>query len=233
VFFTPRLGSSWLTKIVTATRMLGNLEEYINPDFIPDVARRMHATNPATLLAMLRRWAQTKNGVFSMEARAVDVKLFGEVDFFEAFGPCTVIYFLWRDNLVAQGISLYRAVRTKRYHSTDTPAAPPDYDATQIADWMGHIVEIENANLTLLERRGLHARFLRYEDIVMDSTTTLSILADAMRVDLPEERLAAGREQALVKIGDEWNGAAELRFRKERRNFVADLDGQRLIRRTP
>jgi LPS sulfotransferase NodH len=231
VFFTPRSGSSWLTKIVSATKRLGNLEEYINPDFIPDVARQMHATDQTTLLAMLKRWAKTKNGVFSMEVRAVDVQLFGETEFFDSFSPDTVIFYLWRDNIVAQGISLYRAVTTKRYHSTDTPTAPPDYDAEGIAEWIRHIVKIENANLMLLRRRGLHSRFLRYEDIVIDSAATLGILADAVGVELEAEQFAAGREQELHKIADEWNDSAEQRFREERRDFLGDLDGQRLIRR--
>jgi LPS sulfotransferase NodH len=233
VFFTPRSGSSWLTKIVSATKRLGNLEEYINPDFIPDVARQMQATNQATLLAMLKRWAKTENGVFSMEVRAVDIHLFGEAEYFDAFGPGTVTFFLWRDNIVAQGISLYRAVTTNRYHSTDAAAAPPQYNAEPIAEWMRHIVEIENENLTLLQRHGLHARFLRYEDIVRDRATTLAMLADAVRVDLTAEQFAAGAEQELHKIGDDWNRRAEQRFRREQRDFVWDLELQRLIRREP
>jgi LPS sulfotransferase NodH len=233
VFFTPRSGSSWLTKIVSATKSLGFLEEYINPDFLPDVARQMHATDQATLLAMLKRWAKTKNGVFSIEVRAVDVDLFGEEEFFEAFSPSTVTFFLWRDNIVAQGISLYRAVTTKRYHSTDAPAASPAYDAEAIAGWMRHIVEIENENLTLLQRRGLHARFLRYEDIVRDRATTLATFSDAVRVDLTPEQFEAGQEQDLHKIADEWNYSAEQQFRQERRDFIWDLEGERLIRQAP
>jgi LPS sulfotransferase NodH len=233
VFFTPRSGSSWLTKIVSATKSLGALEEYINPDFIRDVATQMHATYQATLLAMLKRWAKTENGVFSMELRTDDIELFGEAEFFAAFGAGTAIFFLWRDNIVAQGISLYRAVVTNRYHSTDAPAAAPDYDAGQIAEWMRHIVEIENKNLTLLQRRGLPARFLRYEDIVRDRATTLAILADAVRVDLTEEQLAGSREGELHKIADEWNHNTERRFREERRDFIWDLEAQRLIRREP
>src|ERR1700722_2503668 len=105
VFFTPRSGSSWLTKIVSATNSLGYLEEYINPEFMLDTAARMHSTYQATLLAMLKRWAKTDNGIFSMEVRAIDIELFDEAEFFAAFGAGTVIFFLWRDNIVAQGIS--------------------------------------------------------------------------------------------------------------------------------
>lgn len=233
VFFTPRSGSSWLTKVAAATDRLGFLEEYINPDFIHDVARQMHAAHQSTLLAMLKRWAKTDNGVFSMELRAIDIALFDENAFFDAFGAGTVVFFLWRDNIVAQGISLYRAITTNRYHSTDAPAPPPAYDADQIAEWMRHIVEIENQNLALLQRRGLHARFLHYEDIVRDRATTLTILADAVRVDLTEEQLAASGDGELHKIADQWNHSAEQRFRAERRDFIWDLEAERLMRRGP
>ena len=233
VLFTPRSGSSWLTKIVSATLQLGFLEEYINPSFIDDVAKAMDATDHATLIAMLKRRAKTTNGVFSMEARAVDIALFGETEFFQAFGNGAVVFFLWRDDIIAQGVSLYRAVATNRYHSTDAPTAAPEYNADEIAEWALHVVAIENANFALLERRGLHARFLRYEDIVRDRATTLAIFADALRVDLTEEALAARQEQELHKIADKWNYDAAERFLKERREFVSELEAQRRIRRGP
>lgn len=233
VFFTPRSGSSWLTQIVAATTSLGFLEEYINPEFLADTAIRMHSTYQATLLAMLKRWAKTENGVFSMEMRAIDIELFDKSEFFAAFGPETVVFFLWRDNIVAQGISLYRAIATQRFHSTEVPAPAPNYDADMIGHWMLHILEIENDNLTMLRRRGLHARFLRYEDIVRDRRTTLVILSDALRICLTEDKLAARPDGELRKIGDEWNLITEQRFRAERRDFIWDIEGRRLMRQNP
>jgi LPS sulfotransferase NodH len=233
IFFTPRSGSSWLSKIIVNTQRLGTPEEYINPEFIPFITKKMHATSQATLLGMLKRWTKTKNGIFSMEVRAIDVELFGETEFFAAFDPSTVIFFLWRDNIVGQGISLYRAVSTNRFHSDVASVAPPAYDVEKIAEWMRHIVQIENDNLTLLRRRDLPIRFLRYEEIVRDRETTLAILADALRVDLTEKRLVKGREAELHKIADEWNRAAEQRFREERRDFIYEIEAQRLIRQSP
>jgi LPS sulfotransferase NodH len=233
VLFTPRSGSSWLTKIVSSTKCLGNLEEYINPDFVRGVAKQLHATHQATLLAMLKRLSKSQNGVFSMEARALDIELFGEPEFFAALGPRTEVFYLWRGSIVAQGISLYRAVATKRFHSTEAPVPPPAYDPQQIAEWTGHVLGIENDNLKLLERRGLHARFLRYEDIVQDRAATLRILADAVRVDLTQAQLDASRVSELQKLADEWNSNAEQRFREERPDFIKEIEAQRLIRRDP
>jgi LPS sulfotransferase NodH len=231
VCFTPRSGSSWLTRIVSATKKLGALQEYINPDFVRDVAKEMHSTHQATMLAMLKRWTATPNGVFSMETRATDIELFGEADFFIAFDSQTVFFYLWRDNIVAQGISLYRAVTTNRFHSSDAPVAAPSYEPDLIAEWMRHIVQIENENLVMLQRNGRYPRFLRYEDIIRHSKTTLAIIADAVRVDLTTEQSSVSESDALTKIADEWNGKAEQNFRAERRDFILDLEERRLIRR--
>jgi LPS sulfotransferase NodH len=229
--FTPRSGSSWLAKIAGATQQLGFFEEYINPDFIHEVATQMYANDRITLLAMLRRWAKSENGVFSMEARAIDIERFGEAEFFEAFGAPAVTLFLWRDNIVAQGISLYRAVDTGRFHSADAPAPTPEYDPDKIAEWMAHIVEIENQNLALMERHGLHARFLRYEDIIRDRRTTLTIVADSVRINLLDKHHAASQENEPHKLADDWNHNAERDFRDKRRDFIWNLEAQRLIRR--
>jgi trehalose 2-sulfotransferase len=231
MLFTPRSGSSWLSKIASATAQLGFFEEYINQDFIYEVATQMHANDRTTLFAMLKRWAKSENGVFSMEARAVDIELFGETEFFEGLGTPTAVFFLWRDDIVAQGLSLYRAVATRRFHSSDAAVPAPDYDADQIADWMTHIVEIENQNLALLSRHGLHARFLRYEDIVRNRKTTLTILADAVRINLIDKHHVANHKNEPHKLADHWNRNAEQRFREERRDFVWNLEAQRLIRR--
>lgn len=230
VFFTPRSGSSWLTRIVSATQCLGFLEEYINPAFVRGVAAQMHATDQATLLAMLRRCARTDNLVFSMELRAIDVALFGEAEFFAAFDADPVAFLLWRDNIVAQGISLYRAVATQRYHSTDAATPPPAYDAAQITEWMRHIVEIENTNVTLLRQRGMHPKRLCYEEMVQDRAKTLMTIADALGVTLAVDHRTCCSMRALEKVADAWNRETEDRFRTECVGIVRELEAARLIR---
>jgi LPS sulfotransferase NodH len=165
-----------------------------------------------------------------MELRAVDVALFGEAEFFAAFDADPVTFILWRDNIVAQGISLYRAVATQRYHSTDAPAPPPAYDAAQITEWMRHIAEIENANVALVRDRGLRAQRLQYEEMVRDRVATLMTIAQALGVTLPMDQLACECPGALEKIADVWNHDAEGRFRAECAETVRAVEAERLIR---
>jgi LPS sulfotransferase NodH len=234
IFFTPRSGSSWLTSVLSATKKLGFPEEYINPDFLPDVIRATNARRPEQLMGMLKRSRKSANGVFGMEVRAVDVALFGEQEFFAEFNSTTIMYYLWRDNIIAQGISLYRAVTTNRYHSTDSEVPPPPiYSADGIKYWTQHIAEIENENLKMLERQGLTARFLRYEDIVRDRSTTLLLFAEPLRVSLEPAELQQRSLSELTKIADFWNYDVEARFRREEPQFASGIEERRLVRRAP
>jgi len=232
IFFTPRSGSSWLTSILSATKKLGYPEEYINPAFVRDVVKATNARTPELLIKMLKRKRKTFNGVFGMEVRAIDVLLFGEREFFDEVDPATLIYCLWRDDIVAQGISLYRAVTTGRYHSSDKMApSVPDYSADGIRHWIEDVANIENSNLKMLEQHNLTARLLCYEDIVGDRSLALSLFAEPLGVGLEAAELSQRSSDGLTKIADAWNFATEERFRREEPRYVSSIEEQRLVRR--
>jgi len=237
ILFTPRSGSSWLTTVLSATRRLGYPEEYINPNFLPGVIKATNARTQQQLIQMLRRRRKTPNGVFGIEVRSTDITLFGEEEFFGEFDGSTIVFYLWRGNLIAQGISLYRAVTTRRYHSTEkATTTPPPYGpevAEGIKQWVRHIAMIENQNFKILARRGLAARFLHYEDIVRDKNTTISLFLEPMRVTVEGAQPQSNPEQELRKIGDIWNLSAEEQFRKEEQVYVHTMEQQRLILREP
>ncbi|WP_297372255.1 Stf0 family sulfotransferase [Acidocella sp.] len=229
IFFSARSGSTWLTSMLSATRRLGFPEEYLNPAFIRDVAQFLNAAEPVRFLNALRRRRQTQNGLFGLETRAVDVRLFGEAAFFEAFGPETVFFNLWRENIAAQAVSLYRAVTTGRYHSTDPDSAtPPRYDTEAILEWLAHLVEQENDNLRMLKRHGRGFEMLRYESMVRDREATLDKISQAVGVTA-EYGAQAGTGETR-KIGDEWNREAERRLRAERGGELARIEAERLVR---
>jgi LPS sulfotransferase NodH len=231
IFFSARSGSTWLTSVVSATGELGFPEEYLNPAFVRDVAGFLNTTDPVLFLNALRRRRQSANGVFGLEARAVDVALFGEARFFEAFGPHTVFFNLWRRNIVAQAVSLYRAVATGRFHSTDErEAAEPVYDDAAILNWVAHLAEEENANLLMLRRHGRASLPLCYETIVQDRVGTLRALAEVLGVPVSAEALAEVPQGETRKIGDEWNREAERRLRAERGGELARIEAERLVR---
>ena len=84
--FTARSGSTWLTNVLSGTKLLGSPEEFINPDFVLDVARSLNAKEAIPFLELLRCRRKSPNGVFGIEARHVDIELIGEEAFFKIFG---------------------------------------------------------------------------------------------------------------------------------------------------
>jgi len=233
ILFTPRSGSTWLTAVIVATGCLGRPEEYLNPEFVPGVAQGANCTARRSLFPVLLRKCKTGNGVFGIETKFSDIKIFGEQDFFEDIGAGALFYCLWRDNIVAQGVSLYRAVTTGKFHSTDGRAVtvPATYDTAGIMRWIEHILQIENDNCTLLSRRQIPCRFLRYEDIIRDEMLTLEAFGYPIlgRPILDSEISDNGAKPA--RLADAWNREAEERFRQEMPEFVLALRSRRLIKK--
>ncbi len=231
VFFTPRSGSTWLTEVLASTGRLGSPEEFINPDFVPDIARFLNAKEPGRYLDALLRRRKSPNGVFGMEAMASFVDFIGFDCFCRFFQAEAVFFHLWRENLVAQAVSLYRAVETGHFHSNGgTRALRPGYDADGLERWMSHIAGIENDNVRMLRRLGVPARLLCYEDLVGDRRRVAELFAHALAVPFAAGAFDAAGAGDLVKIGDDWNLESEARFRRERPAVVRRFEAGRLIK---
>ncbi|MGE4481626.1 MAG: Stf0 family sulfotransferase [Acidocella sp.] len=234
IMFTARSGSTWLTNVLSGTKLLGTPEEFINPDFVLGVARSLNTKEPAPFLELLQCRRKSPNGVFGMEVRHIDIELFGEDVFFKTFGENTVFFNLWRENIVAQAVSLYRAVSSGRYHSTDNaaPTVPP-YDADHINRWLMHLHLQENANIKLLGKRGIIFDNLRYETMVKNRETTLELFFDRLGLKDQQKEIETLIATELQKVGDCWNDETEQRFRAERASSIAEFEDSRLVRKLP
>jgi len=229
ILFSPRSGSTWLAATLGATGLLGHPYEHLHPDMARRRAEEAHSTEPAGVLAVLLRRHQTANGVFGLKLRALDIHLFGADAFFAALGPGTAYFCLWRENVVAQGISLYRAIASGRWHSYDAPRPPPAYDAAAIATWIAHVIEVENDNLDLLTDRRIAATWLRYEDIARRDALCIDLFAARLGSPLPPGGPPPARPNALTVVADAWNADAEARFRAEEAPRLADLISSRRL----
>jgi LPS sulfotransferase NodH/acetyltransferase-like isoleucine patch superfamily enzyme/ribosome modulation factor len=230
VLFSARSGSTWLTAALTETKRLGHPEEYLNPDFVQEVAKSMYSKTPEEFFEVLLRKKKTPNGVCGMEARHVDIELIGK-EVFSKFFSQGVFFHLWRENIIAQAISLYKAVASNRYHSISGPATEaPEYDADKILSWLRHIANTENNNVKLLRELNLPARHLRYEDIVRDRVQTVRQFAHALGVPFTPGDFQQGIAQDLKKIGDAWNVEIEQRIRLDRPSEIAAFENARLVK---
>ena len=232
IVFSPRSGSSWLARLLSSTERLGFPEEYINPEFVVEVARFLDANEPNRFLDALVRRRKSENSVFGIKARALDVDLFGAEPFRYCFGQHTIFFHLWRRNLIAQAVSLYRAVETGRYHSTDASnVGPPAYNSDAVLVWMDQIAAIENANVKLLHQLGIGPRLICYEELIGKRQRALDLFSRVLAVPLPtNQRADDPAADDLVGVSDAWNVAAEDRFRREQPGLVQMYEERRLIK---
>lgn len=225
IIFTGRSGSSWLAGLLAATGRLGRPDEYFNPGLIEGAARDLHAGSASAYLAMLVRACRTANGVFGAKLRHTDAELFGEAEIFASLLPDAVIFLLWRENIIAQGISLFRAMGSARFHGADAAEAPPPpYDAAAIARCVAQVLHTEHGNLRMLARQGRRFAALRYEALRADPLAHIRAIATVLDVPLSvEEAQAAIAASPHIRLADDWSRAAEARFRQEESQAVAAI----------
>lgn len=84
---------------------------------------------------------------------------------------------------------------------------------------------MEHDNEQLLRRRAIRARRLSYETLVPDHYTAIAVFVAALGVAVPPMALAA--MPTLDAVSDDWNAAAEQRFRREQRDLVAAVESGR------
>ena len=226
ILFGARTGSTWLTHLLK--NLLGNPDEYINPNFLVGNANRTGATEQRDFMGALRSITQT-NGVFGIEATCEHIKIFGENKFFASI-PNPVVFYLWRENLVAQAVSLYRAVKSGYFHSIKGEQPPdPECVPEEIVRWYKYMATVENENVKLLERRNLPSINLTYETIFKDPRATLELFFTAL--DRPPPHPQDNKKNPLKKLGDEWNENAELQFRNNFPELIAEVEMNRLVRK--
>jgi LPS sulfotransferase NodH len=220
ILFAPRSGSTWLSFLALRTGVLGQPFEFLNPAEIPVEVRRVGTADQARYLDAVMRRAQSSNRVFGIKLRAIDVALFGEDAFFRDFLPARFAV-LHRQDLLAQGVSLYRAVASGRWHSYDAVREPPAYDADAIAHWTAQAAEVERDNEALIQRRDLAPLRLCYETMVQYPAGALAVLARLAGVTPPP--VQASTSNGLSLLADDWNESVAARFRRERSAFLDTL----------
>lgn len=150
IYFTPRSGSSWLTDLATRSGFLGGARECFNPQFMGEMAQFLGARTMDEYIEVIRR-RFCNRGTFSFEITLFQLReVFGSTDaFMERFGRY-VPFWLIREDIVLQAVSLWKKEVTGIAHSVgSTPLGRADadanlaYDADGISRWLKHIVALE------------------------------------------------------------------------------------------
>lgn len=233
VFFTPRSGSSWLTDMIARTGQLGRPEEWFNPAFVPKAAQFVNAGNLVDYVKMLKR-KEAPGRIFGFEITYYQLMAtFGdEVRFLALFPPSTPSFFLVREDIILQAVSLAKSVMTSVYHSANAGEEEIrkadeafEYDAGTIKYWLKHILDQEIQLEQFFARHGIAPMRLSYERMMAAGPAqTLSLFARHLGVTLDRQAVNGGRHN---KIGTEKNTAFAARFASEHQDFLRSVAERR------
>ncbi|NES66071.1 MAG: hypothetical protein F6K24_12815 [Okeania sp. SIO2D1] len=179
ICITPRSGSSWLTEILSKTKILGNPEEWFNPGNLPGIIQnRYPCLDVIEYFDCIKRTQCTENKVFGMELSFFQYQLVCEaLEKTKNDSSLSLLnleknksIYLYRLDLVAQAVSLYRAVETGMFHSAQKNASEKalidfDYSEDKIWNWLIHILQQEFGWQQSFSKKGISPLCLTYEEI--------------------------------------------------------------------
>lgn len=201
IFFTSRSGSTALSRLAERHFAVERVGETLNASVLQRIARRRSCDGLQAALA----WGIEKGspqGWYLFKAGGAGLVNAARIGFLDRYGPMIRPILLLRQDIVAQALSIFFAVNTKRFHSTQ-PArhelTEADFDQRRIED---HIAVIAAGNALIagcLERFAHPARLLLYEGFAGgDAAGALAMLADAGLPPRPRPRIDEAREVARV-----------------------------------
>ena len=168
--FTPRSGSSRVTDLLDETGLVCPPREQFNPAFMADIAAKLSARHIGEYLPLLQRRFNL-NGTFGVQMTFSHVvnSFFTGRSAVRALKPQKYIW-LFREDIVAQAVSVSRMVQTKVAHSVHTTKQNLEgaddrfeYDEPQIHHALLRILWMENRSEKLLARKGHDVLRMSYE----------------------------------------------------------------------
>lgn len=232
MFFTPRSGSSWLTDIADRTGKLSIPGECFNPNFMPNMTRALNATNMDEYIDILVRRRNT-SGVFGFQItyHQLNAVFRNREDFLERF-PSEKYFWLVREDILLQAISLYKMQKTQLGHASQASAAELEakeksftYNAGQIKRWLEHIRHAEVDTEKLFADCGLSPFRMSYEQ---NTSLRPAKVVNAMGHYLGLEHMTGLKlNTAHRKIGTSTNDVYAARFREEMGDYMKRVEEER------
>lgn len=228
ILFTPRSGSSMLSDLARRTGVLGKPNELFNPNHIAKIALALDATSLPVYCDVARR-SQQRGGTFGFKIAYPQLgAVFPNEESFLKVFPDPNTFWLIREDIVLQAISLYKMQRTQLAHSPSSSAeeraareAAVVYDAAAIQHWLMHIRRAEEATEALIARAGYTPLRMSYErNIALKPNQLANVMV--RHVGLRTMRLP-GVESAHEKIGTDLNEDFAERFRAEQAAWLAPI----------
>jgi LPS sulfotransferase NodH len=205
-----RTGSEFLCQILGASGRLGRPSEYLNTYwmrcFIPDYPEDVGAQ-----VTIAHRVGTTNNGCFAMKLHAVQLERLLTGSRVETAFPNPVFVRLYRRDLLAQAISLYRARYGSQYHAHLPAARPVDFDAAAIQAMMVELTRSKARWALYFARNGVTPLAIAYEDLAADPEAVVRALGDHAGIAAAPHTVTEPLQVQHDTVTEEW-----------RRRFLAE-----------
>lgn len=234
IYFTPRSGSSWLTDVLVQTKRMSLANEAFNPNFIPNIARSVNASNLDQYVNAIKR-KHNNHGIYGFEItwHQLNAVFPKHAEFIEYFGTSPAFWLIRRD-IVAQAVSLAKMVTTKvahAPHTTKKDRAEAElafaYDSALIKRWLLHILVAEKGTEVLFDDHSINPLRICYEDMM---STGAEEVAWIMMEHVGATRLAdATFATQHEKLATAQNQEYADRFKIEHRQFLREVEQEREV----
>lgn len=233
ILFTPRSGSSWLTSILLNSQALGAPAEWFNPSLMPASSRVMGARSLDQFTHAIQRH-DLRGGLFGFEITHHQLEaVFGTAEAFMAHFQGSTFFWLIREDIVAQAVSLQKMVQTQVTHTANIDAEKVekadqifDYDDKGILHWTRHILNAERATEAMIKRFGLTPIRLSYEQMMAAGPSAV-VKYFAHHLGQTDRLSTDQTSSEHRKIGTAKNDAFAERFRKNHPILMRKIAFQR------
>ena len=226
VFAAPRTGSTLLCNLLRGTGVAGRPTEYFFPRAQVNLAQRWGVTDPYEYLARVRRQGTTPNGVFGVKIvfTYLEEVLAGLRDLFDADSlndaqvldhlyPGLRYTWVYRDDLVAQGVSWAKARMTNEWIVDDPRGwdhSMPVFDFGLIHEFVWRATRLQMLMRRWFAYHGIQPFLVRYEDLAADPDGLTRGLLRYLGIEPPEEPI----EPSMERQGDSLNAEWAARYRE-------------------
>ena len=192
---TPRCGSSYLSKHLWETGILGCPAEYFNFNkLLFRLTARFGVETPIDYLKALKRVRTTPNGVFGVKVHFDHLQFLSISGLLQQLSPVKFVRLI-RNEPVSEAVSLSRALQTGAWHSQISEADKPAVYSVSHINWCVQHLRLQKQGWDqFFESHKLPHMIVKYETLVADTPAVIAAITQnlgfpatpKLTVSLPE-----------------------------------------------